>query len=237
MLRSFFLLFVPSFVFAQQRTIDVGKDNVSPVRDGLFYTVAGTPFSPYKYVRVVSGSPYFNDDWMKGVVLIPGGGRAKSDQVKLDLISGELLYKDSTEKEFIATTPVQQLVLTDPASGKEYVFVNSSFLDLPGKEAAPGWYQLLEPGTATLYKKIKKTISESRPFNSATTEQTINTTNQYLLAFNRLLTVVKKPKDIPAVLTDKKVQLDQYIGSNKFNGKTDTDFSSVIAYYNSLAAK
>ncbi|MEJ0106433.1 MAG: hypothetical protein WDO19_29530 [Bacteroidota bacterium] len=156
MLRAFLLLLVPSFVFAQQQTIDVGKDNANPVRDGLFYTVAGTPFSPYKYVRVVSGSPYFNEDWMKGVVLIPSRGQAKSDQVKLDLLSGELLYKDSTEKEFIVTTPIQQLTLADPASGKEYIFVNSSFLDLQTKEAASGWYQLLEQGTATLYKKSKK---------------------------------------------------------------------------------
>ena len=87
------------------------------------------------------------------------------------------------------------------------------------------------------YKKIKKTLSESKPFNSATTEQTINTTNQYLLVFNHFLTVVKKPKDIPAILTDKKAELDQYIGNNKLSGKTEADFSSVIAYYNSLPAK
>jgi hypothetical protein len=226
------LLLIPGFVFAQ-KTIDVDKTNASPVRDGLFYTVSGTPFSNYKYIRVVSGSPYFNEDWMKGIVIISNGARARCDFIKLDLLTGDLLYKDSTDNELVATTPVKQLTLTEPVSGKECVFLNSSFLNLTGEDVS-GWYEVLESGTVLLYKKIKKSVSESKPYNSATTEQTINTTNQYFVVVGKSITPVKKPKDIVAVLADKENLLNQFISSNKLNGKTDADFSAVVAHYNSL---
>jgi hypothetical protein len=232
LLKLFTLLLISSCAFAQQ-TINVEKNDISPVRDGLFYTVAGTPFSPYKYVRVVSGSPYFKDSWGTGYVLIAGGGQAKSDKVKLDPLSGDVLYKDSADNELTATTPIASITLTDPEDGKSYVFINSDYLNLSGKYET-GWYQLLVSGTATVYKKIKKTISESKPFNSATTEQTINTNNYYFVVVNGAINVVKKLKDVSSILADKKQLVDQLITSKKLTGKNDSDFLEVIAYYNSL---
>jgi hypothetical protein len=45
---------------------------------------------------------------------------------------------------------------------------------------------------------------------------------------------VKKIKDLPAVLVDKKDEIAQYIKTNNVSGKTDQDWEIVINYYNSL---
>lgn len=228
------LFIVPCFAFAQQ-TVDVTRMDVNPIGSSMFYTVSGTPFSPYKYVKVVSGSPYFNDDWMKGIAILAGNRRAKCDFVKLDLLSGEVLYKDSTGTELIATTPIQQLTLIDSASGKEVVFINSSVVPAAGNKLIDGWYQVLEKGTATLYKKVKKSISEQQLYNSATAEQTIHTESEYFIGVTDELSFVKKPRDISTVLSDKKNQLDEFIAANKLTGKTDAAFTEVVEKYNTLA--
>src|SRR3954469_21887079 len=87
--KIFMLLIIPAHLFAQ-KTIDVGKDNVNPIRDGLFYTVGGIPFSPYKYVKVVSASPYFQEEWLKGTAYLNDGHRSES-RFKLDLLSQDVL--------------------------------------------------------------------------------------------------------------------------------------------------
>src|SRR5690242_18272578 len=81
-----------------QRTIDVSKVDETPTR-GLFYVVGGTPFSMAKYANVTEGSPYFNDEWMKGVVIIKSGDQYGNQLLKLDLISNELHYLDSMGQE------------------------------------------------------------------------------------------------------------------------------------------
>ncbi|MES1216799.1 MAG: hypothetical protein ABUT20_14885 [Bacteroidota bacterium] len=228
------LLLIPSFIFAQ-KTIDVEKESGDVVGAGLFFTGSGAPYSPYKYVRVISGSPFFKEDWMKGVALLENGNSARCNHMKLDLLSGEIIYKDSAGTELTAISPIVRLTLTDSISGKDYVFINTSTARSSGKRSNDGWYLLLESGTASLYKKIKKTIRESQPYNSGVTEQTIDTKNLYFLEISNEFTAVKKLNDISSALTDKKIELDKFIDASKLNGKTEMDFISVVAKYNDLA--
>jgi hypothetical protein len=93
----------------------------------------------------------------------------------------------------------------------------------------------LETGTATLYKKIKKVIVEATPFNSAATEQSINTAVFYFLEIGNEVNAIKKLKDISAVLSDKRKELDEFITASKLSGKTDDGFTGVVAKYNDLA--
>jgi hypothetical protein len=214
--------------------VDVGKEDMSPVKNGFFYTVSGVPFSLYKYAKVISGSPYFKEDWMRGVAVLTNGGRAKCDQIKLDLFTGEVHYKDSTGPELIATNPIARLTLTDMITGIEYVFTNNP-VSSGRHKGCNSWYQVLETGTATLYKRIKKTLTEATPFNSATAEQTINTASFYFIEISNDIIAVKKLKDIPAVLSDKKNELEEFITTKRLNGKADSDYVNVVARFNYLA--
>ena len=48
---------------------------------------------------------------------------------------------------------------------------------------------------------------------------------------------IKKFKDLPGMLTDKKEDLNKYISSMKMTGKTDQDYTDLITYYNQISAK
>jgi len=45
---------------------------------------------------------------------------------------------------------------------------------------------------------------------------------------------VKKFKDLPDVLSDKKEEVSKYIKTNELSGKTDDDYRVVFNYYNGL---
>jgi hypothetical protein len=233
---SFLIALIPVFSFSQ-RVIDVRKDNANPVRDGLFYVVGGVPFSPAKYVEVVSGTPYFNEDYLPADLLMSGGGEHRNIPVKIDLVSNELVYKDSLGNELVATSSIRQVVLHNKSAGKDFVFINSALVNFNGHEPPAGWYQLIESGDASLYKKIQKTINETKPYNSATTEQTIQTTNKYFVDAFSTFTEVKKPKELAELLADKSKEMESYIASNKINSKEDDGWQKAIAYYNSLHSK
>lgn len=227
-----FLVALSFACYSQPNTVDVGK-NDGGVGSTMYYVVGGTPVSNTRYVKVVEGSPYFSDDWMKGKLVLSGGSMYDSLRLRLDLLANELQYISREGQEMIATTPVLAITLNDSSSGEQYHFVNSQLFVMP-KTMGPGWYQLLVNGKVSLYKKLSKDIVETKPYGSATVEQTIRTSGQYFIVTNNLVTRVKKLKDLPDLLKERKDDLAKFISINNLGGKSDADFTSVITLYNKL---
>jgi hypothetical protein len=233
-----FLLFLFFLFFAAahaQRVIDVGKTDVDPTR-GFFYSVGGEPFSVAKYVKVVEGSPYFNENWTRGSVIMPGGRRYDSLQLKLDLLANELHFLNIAGQELVASSPVNEVILIDTVSGIQFRFVHSSVIAV-STPPDQGWYQLLFEGSVSLFVLLHKEISEYRPYNSATTEQTIKTTPRYFIVLNNSFTRIKKLSELADLLKDKSQEVKNYIDSNRLSGKSAADYISVLSYYNSLLPK
>ena len=218
-----------------QQVVDVEKQDVR-VSAGMFYVVGGSPVSTTKYVRVVEGSPYFSDDWIKGTVEIANGTQYQNIKLKLDLVDHSLLFLDSNNNEMIATATIKSVTLFDHLYDKKYEFIFSSFINTTGT-IEKGWCQVLSTGLVTLYKQVTKRINEVKPYGSATVEQRISSINKYFLIANSTITTVKKIKDIPDRLTDKKDDLNKYINSMKLSGKNDSDYADLITYYNQIAGQ
>jgi hypothetical protein len=230
----YILFFFPVLAGHSQKVIDVGKNDADAGR--LFYSVNGEPFSMAKYVKVVEGSPFFDDSLMKGRLETAEGKIYEGLLLRIDLLENAIHFIARDGREMIVTTPIAKLLLRDSVSGKEYDFVHSSFLQTSGT-VEPGWYQVLTSGPAIMYKHILKTMQEQRPYNSATTEQTIRTSGQYFLLANSTFSRVKKLKELPDLLQDKKTELDTYISSQGLSGKLDADYAAVVSYYNGLVKK
>ena len=76
----------------------------------------------------------------------------------------------------VASTPVREVVLWDTINNKDYRFVNAEYIQVQTeKKPEKDFYELLQAGKIELYKQHKKLMSESRPYGSATFEQTIET--------------------------------------------------------------
>src|SRR6185436_17271038 len=90
-----------------QKTIDVDKE---PGRTGgavnYLYTVAGTPFVTAKFARVVEGSPFFNEQMMRGSIILSEGKEYKNILVRLNLLETQVNYLSEKEVEMIASTPI-----------------------------------------------------------------------------------------------------------------------------------
>lgn len=219
----------------QNRVVDVGKEDVSPL-SGLFMVLGGQPISMAKYIKVVEGTPYFSDEWMRGTLIMEGGKKYDSISLKIDLLADEVHYLDAKGNEYIADNRIREIWLTETATRKKYHFVHSSFIG-SGTAAAAGWHQLLAEGPAMLFKKSKKEIIETKPYGSATTEQSITTASKYFILKDNTFTPVKSLSVIAELLIDKKSELESYISTNRLKGKTDGDFIGLVSYYNSLQPK
>ena len=223
-----------SAALSAQRVIDVTKDDANLLNPNYFYTVSGQPVGLPKYVRVVEGSAFFNADWLKGRVMLVGGKEYGPMQLKLDLLKNELYYQDPSGREMIATSPIERVILIDTIHNLHYIFMNSFAIPATNPDAEGGWYQLMDNGKASIYKKLSKVITETKPYGSATTEQIIHTSARYYILYKDQLIRIKKFKDLADILDDKKTQVQSYITANKLTGKSDEDYNKVVSYYNEL---
>jgi hypothetical protein len=225
-----------SFCHAQQKVIDVDRQEVT-VTPNVFYTIAGSPVSTAKYVRLVSGSPYFRDHWMNGTLETADGQLYSDIKLKLDLTDNSVLFLSRDSVEMMATASIKKITLKDPLTGTDYEFIYSSFITGLGS-IETGWYHVLVTGPkAFMYKRILKKMDEIKPYGSATTELNISTTNKYFLGFDSRFIQVKKFRDLPDLLPDKKEDLNKYLASLKLNGKSDGDYVELVKYYNDITAK
>jgi hypothetical protein len=224
-----------SFAALSQNVVDVNRANHT-VSGSEFFTVAGNPFVNTKYVSVVEGTPYFSADWMKGVIVLSNNQEFKQYLLRINLDQGELLYKDELGNEMIATSIVKEVILTDD-TGNNYRFIHSSFL--PKTDAMKeGWYLWLCTGTASLYKFFTKTWSEIKQYGSATVEQRIRTVETYFIHYNNSFFEVKKLKEVPGVLANKKAGLEDFLSTrdDKSAGMDDR-FTALVEYFNSISGE
>jgi hypothetical protein len=233
MLKSFFLfIFSGPFLISAQRVIDVDKSDVSPLK-GHFYNIAGSAVSMAKYVRVVEGSPFFSETWMKGTAFLPDGNQVENLLLRLDLVADEVHFIAESGKEMVATNPISEILLLDSLTGDKYHFVHSSAF-VTVKSPEKGWYLLLVHGSAVLFKKIQKNVNETRPYASATYQQTIVTMAVYFILNNNAFTRIKKFSQLTEVLNKNNGELLQFINANKLTGKKETDYIMVVNKYNEL---
>jgi hypothetical protein len=229
LLFFFAFLFCSASIFGQ-RVIDVDKYEGSALN--FFKTVGGEPLMNAKFVRVVEGTPYFTERWMKGNVLIEES-EYRNILLRVNILETSLEFMDGKGEAMVCTMPIKQVILKDSVKGAQYHFVHSSFLP-ESSELKQSWLMELVSGPASLYKLEKKTINETRPYGSATTEQRILNTYGYFVSVNKELIRVKRTTDIPELLVSKKSMLLDYIKSNKLNSKDEKDMVRLINYYNSL---
>jgi len=230
LLAVLFICLQPCFA---QQVIDVSKQDVQ-VGSSMFYAVGGEPFVNVKFVNLIEGTPYFEDEWLKAVVVDKNNRQYKDVSIKIDLVDNNVHYLDEKQKEMILTTPVKEIVLSN-ALGDNFRFIHSSYFEKPVNAPKEGWYLWLCNGQASLYKTFIKTVSETRPYGSATTEQRIQTTEKYLLFYNNAFLEVKKIKDVPSVLANKKKELEDFLKTTDDPKATmDDRFVKLVEYYNSL---
>ena len=228
----FCILFSAALNLAAQKVIDVSKESSKDLVLQSFYIVGGEPFSNLQYARIIEGSPFYNDNWMKGTVYFEDGTGYTGLYLKLDMLKGNVHYMGADEAEFVVDEKLKKVVLTDTVTSKNYEFIHSDYWD--NKEINKGWYQLILDGNASLYRLDRKIVRENKRYGSSTTEQQIETKPQYAIWYKQAIVPVKKWKDLPGIFSDRKKEIADYIRQQGLDGKSEADYINVVDYYNGL---
>jgi hypothetical protein len=190
-----------------QRTIDVDKD---PNANGgileSVYAVGGKPFVTAKFSKVIEGSPFFDEQMMRGIIILSDGKEYKDHWIRLNLLESHVNYLGDKQVEMTATSPIKEVVLSDTIQKINHRFIFSEFINMPEKPEKD-FYELLATGKTELYKQYKKKLLESKPYGSATTEQKIQTQIRYFILMNGQWIRIKKLKDLTAAFYRKKMKL------------------------------
>ena len=216
-----------------QRVVDVEKETGNATIFNYVYTVAGVPFVNAKFARVTEGSPFFNEQMMKGTIILSEGKEYRNMMVRLNLLELQVNYVGEKQAEMVATTPVREVLLRDTINNKEHRFVFSDYIEVAEKPEKD-FYELLQAGRAELYKQYRKRLVESKPYGSATVEQRIQTELKYFVLKGKQWARVKKLKDLVGLLNDKARDIAKFITDNKIEGDNEVNFEKVIAHYNGL---
>jgi hypothetical protein len=188
-----------------QQVIDVNNTNYNALN--MLQVVGGNPVTNAKYVSLVEGSPYLQEEWIKGKLVTEQGYVFQDVFLRLNLIENTIHYKDPKGNEMIATMPIREVILPEQATSKTLRFVNSNILPSSKK----GWYLLLHNANVSFFKFYDKILSENRPYNSATTEQRIMTKEKYFVMMKNVSYPIKNIKDLQALFMDKQKDVEMFI--------------------------
>jgi hypothetical protein len=225
-------LLLISLLSFSQTTIDVDKNDKRLTAISNLST-SGTPYINAKFVRVVSGSPFFMEQMMRGILISKDGTEYRNIVIRINLLESQVNFLNNKQEELIVGTPLREVTLMDTVNQKNYHFIFSDHIETTDK-LDKGFYQILQNGKAGLYAQHKKVLKENRAYNSATYEQSIETYLTYYVLLGGQWKKINKIKDLPSVLSDKKNEVQEYISKKGLSGYKQEDVESVINYYNSL---
>ena len=226
------LLFISLLSYSQTIDVDKNDKRLAAISN---LSASGTPYINAKFVRVISGSPFFNEQMMRGILISRDNTEYRNIIIRLNLLESQVNFLNNKQEELIVGTPLREVTLLDTITQKNYHFIFSDHIESTDK-VEKGFYQILQNGKAGLYAYHKKVLKETRAYNSATYEQSIETYVIYCVLLGGQWKKINKIKDLPAVLSDKKSEVQEYISSNRLSGYKQEDVESVINYYNSLFA-
>jgi len=227
------IVFVFSAIAARSQAPGRAVQFSPPPVHNNFYKDADLSVVKDKYPVFSSGSPYFLDEWLNADIELANGAVDKNVKVRFDLIENTLQYISPDGRELIATAAIKTVILKDSSTGNAYKFVPSSFLDRM-KIAKVDWYLEVVSGPACLYKWIIKAINQPKNYIPSESQASVISSEEFFIYTDSILLPVKRIKDVPHLLNNKVSQLDAYITTHKLSGKSESGFTELIRYYNSL---
>jgi len=227
------LLFVTCAAQAQ-RVIDITNNDANAAySEQLSNFVGGTIFPLDKYIKVKEGTPYLYEDWCPGTLIVGTGTTYQNLQLKLDLLNHEVHYKDANDREMVLTVPLKAIILRPGGLDARTIIPGKAWADVD-KKLADSWLQVLVNDKISLMLDIRKKITETQGYGSATTEQSINDSYIYFLQKGGQMNRFTKWSQLLDLLADKQREVTKYVKENDLTGEAPLEYAQLVAYYNKL---
>lgn len=189
--------------------------------------IQGRVITTQSYTDVI-GSPFLNNDFVNGNVVLINGLKFQSVPLKYSSYNDELFFKNIKDESLLSfVVPVKSFELL----GQTYVngfpaidnFTENSF------------YELISNGSVKLLLKNYKTILENKPYNSASSEKKfMDNKVYYVFKAGKIQRFKPSKKDFMETFFDKSSQIDIFLKKEKVDFKNNADLAKVFEYYSSL---
>lgn len=235
-MRSTFLVFlvVCSTIQLQAQSLnnfslkDIGQSMLI-VTDGNGKTVnMGLDMENY-------GSPFFETDFYPANVVLVNGQHYEGVDVKINLLSNEVIFKTDDGKELAILSGIKSVQLNKNGARFLFEFGYPNF----EKQNAKTIYQVLTKGETTVLKYFFVQVTEAKPYSSATMLRTIEKFPK-LFVYNKNTGLQRAPKseeDISTVFKNDAAPINKIIAGNKLKIKKEEDLIKCIELFNRESKK
>jgi hypothetical protein len=233
-LLSFTLILFITCTAQAQRVIDISSSDANAsYSEQLSNFVGGTIFPIDKYIKIKEGTPYYDNEWSTGTLIVGTGTAYQNLQLKLDLLNHEVHYKDADNREMILSVPFKVVILH--AGGLDArTFIPGKAWAEADKKLADSWLQVLVNDKVSLLLDLRKKLTETQGYSSATTEQSISDSYVYFVQKSGQMNRVTKWSQLLDLLADKKTEVGRFVRENHLTGDAPLEYTQVVAYYNTL---
>ena len=207
---------------------DIGQ-SVLLVTDGTGKTVnMGLDMENY-------GSPFFETEFYPADITLVSGQRYENIQVKINLLSNEVIFKTDDGKELAILPAIQSVVLRK--NGVPFVFEYG--YPVFEKQTSKTIYQVLAKGEISLLKYYFVQVTEAKPYSSATMLRTIDKFPK-LFVYNKNIGMQRAPKSNEEISTTFKTEagaMNAILQNNNLKIKKEAALLKCIEIYNQQKIK
>ncbi|MDB5209988.1 MAG: hypothetical protein JWQ30_815, partial [Sediminibacterium sp.] len=226
LLFQLFMMLCIAHVFAQPATVPLGlgandkfsqnfKTNWS---DQVSVTdVNGRPITN-KYPDV-NGTPFFDENYKYAIITLVRGRVISKVKTRIDLVSNETHFISVNGVEaFLERGTVREISYDDTTEAGIIHYTFKTGFPSFDKQTPDNFYLVLAEGRSGMLKSISKKVTTRKNDLSNETIKEFETYEDYFFYVKGEMKRWKKDKDfVLAEMTDKKVEVDQFITTNKTN--------------------
>ncbi len=176
------------------------------------------------------GSPFFDSDFLSAKITLSNGQRYENVQVKINLLSNEVIFKSDDGKELAILPSIQSVLINKNGTDILFEFGYPNF----EKQTTKTVYQVLCKGELTLLKYYFIQVTEAKPYSSATMLRTIEKFPTLFIYSKKygLHPVPKTTQVLDIILKEEAAIVNKIIAENKLKIKKEEDLIKCLEIYN-----
>ena len=202
------------------------KETIQFMNDGN-----GQPFKPKRGFEE-EGSPFFSNEYLESTIQLMNGKSYHRIPVKINYLTGELLFKTEDGQEMSVIKPFQRIEIT--REGQKYIF-RSGFPPID-KQNEFTLYEMLDSGAAVLLKYTSVKFQDKQPYNGVNIVRTYTKKEVYYsyIPSNGLIVLPSESTELIRIFGKDAVAMNDYLQMNKLKPKKEADLIKLFAHYNTL---
>lgn len=234
MKQHLFLAYVICFVSYQLAAQSfVGIDPLRHTKEIIQFLNDGNgqPFKPKRGFEE-EGSPFFSNDYLESTIQLMNGKSYHCIPVKINYLTGELLFKMEDGQEMSVIKPFQRIEMM--REGQKYIF-RSGFPPID-KQNEFTLYEMLDSGSAVLLKYTSVKFQDNQPYNGVNIVRTYTKKEVYYsyIPSNGLIALPSESTELVRIFGKDAVIMNDYLQMNKLKTKKEADLIKLFAHYNTL---